>query len=457
MKVFRGLVSLFRRSPPYCSEKDWIEDCFRMGGFVRKSHWGLSEIRRAEIVLSLSNRNLKVPSLVLSKNCFEKNGFGVLMHLLARRQELKKLHISVREATDLEAITNSFRHDQLETLEVEMDLEVNREKAILFRDLVRIPTKTLTLVFSPHLANDYAATLQAFRLGVEGRQADQLPRIVFRNVMIDNVSHESLPIFVSLACKTNILKGLEISPLPLAGGRHFSEFFRSIIPLVSLASSHLSQLKITQCIPLETNELEQSQVVDSLRQALAENKSLRLLSLSYTMHLESLWIQGIFPALTVNRTLRTLDFGRTHEPLVVVNFLQLLPEMKGLRHVTAPWHTGLGNLWIETLQRVDTLWRVDFPWNDFWGDCLPEAEKVQLRTIAALCRRNRSIHVARKFLQDVVVQGAPLRREQKLIAALEEMGEDKMGLSAVYTIYRASFDAFLYKAIGNFAVNTAHK
>ena len=425
---------------------DWVADCLRSGRSVCNSHWGAAEIRRAQHYLTCTTSSpggpLKVSSLFLPQNSFEDSVFHQLMELLANREEFKRLRVTVRKVDDLEVIVNTFDTGSLANIELDLRFSITQRHSILLSRLVKIPTKSLILIFYPGPHNNYLDALVALESGTQAINGEDccLPEVHFRNVIISDQAAHIPSSFASLVCKSNLLKGLEV--FPYATASHICDFMLQLMPLLAEASS-LAELQISPCVLMQQKDrVAEKRLAIALKTALARNTNLRSLSLHHDIRFAALLQEAIFPALTVNRHLESLDLGDAHDASVVQSFLNFLPSMKGIRHVTAPWHAGLGQQWIDTLQRVETLWSVDFALSDYWGDRLTVNEKSDIQTIASLGRRNHQLHLARRFCQNVARE-SPLRRVPRVISAIETLGADDTGLSGVFVIVQSSLDIFL--------------
>jgi hypothetical protein len=236
-------------------------------------------------------------------------------------------------------------------------------------------------------------------------------------------------------------------------------FFEALIVLLTSCTT-LQDLEITH-IEAHRSLKDNTTIFDRLRYALEINTTLERLALRSTRGLTLLWQKAIFPALTVNTTIQILEFAHVHTTAVTQSFLQLLPQMKGLRHVSAPGRHAFGTMWKEcllsssassTTQNNDgtttsdtpspiiTNLTVDFSLGAFTSTVFDDYDIIH-QTL----HRNRLLVQAQNTILSISKGGEggdAQGEEQQLLDALTKFVADDQGLSATYTILRGCLHIF---------------
>ena len=360
---------------------------------------------------------------------------------MAQRKELARFSISLSDLSfALEGLANVFRnHSTLQELELIGTCErIRDDVAIYLRQLVQIPTKSLSISFN--LAQgDYGSCLLAIRQGLDdlrrrGITEQRLPRICFRNVSFPN--HKMfLHRFMAMLCEAQCVNCLQLNP---RRRRHASAsdsmrvkqmFLQAVARL--LAFGNVQSLEIMSIVvdgPVEPR------IVNEFYHALLGNTTLQRLSMPSTKGLDILWQQAIFPALTVNRTVRQLEFG--HEMGCLPSFLDHLPLMKGLQSIQAPWRAHHGPEWVGAVQQSQHLTHVNFVMTPNVHSKTEETtEDVCLTQTRQLLERNRLIQIAREMIKMEPEPG-------QLMQGLAGMTCLEVGLDARFVLLRDSLALF---------------
>ena len=350
-------------------------------GILQGILWTTETVQRAASCLA------RMPHLteltILDNNRFlivdeeDKTTFRTLLQVLVQHSQITRLSIAHGDLSsvlkDVAAVytttsaTTTLAGQQLKELELVAGQKIRATDAAYLRQIVRIPSQTLSLSF--HLKQkDYGAVLQALRQGLDDGKATTKsntppPRILFRNVSFPD--HEfHLHRFLAMLCQAACVQGLQLSPrrVRVAHDAASMRVGPGFLPAVSrlLALDHsgvLESLEISNLVVEQ--QLVDDELVTVFRQALATNTSLQRLSMPCTKGMARIWQEAVFPALTTtNRTLHRLEFG--HGPGVVTSFLRYLPHMRGLRSVQAPWRTPDGPAWMAAVPQAAALCHVHF-------------------------------------------------------------------------------------------------
>ena len=345
-----------------------LNECLKEG-IIQGVLWNADTVRRTAACLA---RTPHLPQLaILDKNKFDTAAtFGALLQLLAPRMELTRLYIAQTDLSsllvELAAVFGTTTTSHLQELELVTGGKIRDEDAVHLRRLVQIPSTSLSITFSLK-QKDYQSCLQALREGREEAQRGTnttAARVMFRNVSFPD--HEFyLHRFLAMVCQAKCVDCLQLNPrrrraADACESMKVGPGFLQAIARALAFDSRIKSLEVTNCVvdPHMIMIDDDDGIVAELRQALAHNTTLQRLSLPFTKGLARVWQHALFPALTMNRTLKRLEFG--HEAGIVHAFLQHLPQMRGLESVQAPWRTQDGPAWMAAVQRTQSLCQVNF-------------------------------------------------------------------------------------------------
>ena len=408
-------------------------------GRIKRLFWDAELLKYARICVPSI---MDLDQLSLIDNEYAEGSFLALLKIIAPKPSLRTLRIHQDDLSPLMpalAAAHHRFHPNMDELELVLHNQILDETAAkCLRDIVKIPRKSLIISFNAQ-QDDYWVILEALRHGLYDLTAASRshPAISFRKVTLPN--HEVLfTQFAPQVRTANVLTGLQLHPFrQLAGSlytdcRVDAQFLLALVTL--LGCSRLSDLEITHIEACRSLK-DDYQVFDRLRQALAANTSLVRLALRSTRGLKELWQKSIFPALTVNRTLSHLEFAHVHTTAVTQSFLELLPQMHGLRHVQAPGRQTFGQMWLRCLnQMAPSDLTVEFSLGAFSSTAFEEYDIIE-----RILRRNRLMVQAKALVVSHENDDGQCRR---LLQAVADFGQCDEGLSAVFLVLRGCLSLF---------------
>ena len=435
------------RNPQYFShgggtlDEEEMASAFRTGVFSH-CRWNSQAVRRAQDHVTAARH---WEAVQIWNNYFDEGCFQLFLQMLVgQAPPLQHLTVSVcQQPLELSALINVLQSAKLAqlkelTLVVDPRQRITDEQAQYLRALVQIPQKTLTIHFGL-FQQDYRACLQALSQGQREQLQEKRSSIKSESscqVKFCNVSfphHQTLlQRFVHQVVETNVLSSLHLTARrrldddDLRAAQVGVSFVESFPVLLSARC--LAELEIDALI-LPPLALEDEPVLlERVWQALVQNTNLVRLSIEASYGLRPLWTRAIFPALALNRTLHYMDFGHTDE--ILVDFLQRLPTMQGLRYIRAPFHLRCCRSWVYALEQMDNIQRIDFVFGDgYWNNDLPCTLDVR-KQINEHCRRNQLIAAARIFLRNSPCRPGIVQQLKEF-----EVYQDK-GFSAYYVVVR---------------------
>ena len=405
-------------------------------GCLRRVTWDVTANKYARLVLPSI---LDMDSLTLVDNEYATpETFGAFMRLLATTQSLRYLRIEQEDLNPLlpELAATSWRWKenltQLELVSTRNAIYGNAAQSL--REIVKIPQQLLVISFSTQ-QQDFTQIFQALRQGLTDLQRIS-PQIHFRKVTMP--SHEQLyKNFAIPARQSNVLTALQLHPFSYIAEHRYTDcrvdalFFAAIIIL--LQATRLAELEITHIeASLQFRQQNQTALFDKFKKALEQNRTLQRLALWSTRGLQELWKQSIFPALVTNRSLQRLEFAHVHTTAVTKSFLELLPQMTGLRYVQAPGRQTFGRLWLDRLHTLPAPQdlTVEFSLGAFSSTTFKEFTLVE-----QILRRNRL------WLQSQYLLSKE-KKAENILTAMEAFGQDDEGLSAIFGVLRGSLWLF---------------
>lgn len=447
-------------------------------GRIRHQVWDAQAVKYARLCLPSI---LDMDTLTLTENQYlpvASTTFAALMRCLAQQKALRELHIAQEDLSPLLPGLAAAPWPQLQYLDTlqltvlppsspQHDHLIVQQHAVYFRGLVKLPKQKLVVSFQ-NPQQDYAVILASIQKGIEDLEKANLkpPQVMFRKVNIPN--HEIvLQQFATLVQQTNVLTHLQlhryrrdhgVSLGRLTDCRVHAPFFQAIITL--LQTTRLQELEIShiEASPELRNNASHA-IWPALRSALENNTTLQRLAMASTRGLQTLWQAAIFPALTVNNTLQSLDFAHVHTTAVTRSFLQHLPYMRGLQHVHAPGRQTFGAAWLEYLQRDDTP--VTHLTVEFSLGAFSHAYKkdTAFGRLEYLLQRNRCLVQAQAYITRNSEETTSDENEEQLggcssynnneddeimMDALANFGQQHQGagLSAIYHVVRNSLFLF---------------
>lgn len=427
-------------------------------GRIRHQVWTTQAVKYGRLCLPSI---LDMEALTLTENQYvPPSSFDALIKCIAQHStgSLASLHV---EQDDLSPLLSGLaaapwpRLQAIDTLQLTMlpsQHFICNEHAKFFRDIVKIPGKSL--IVSCHTTQeDYSIILASIREGLNDLRAANLclPRVIFRKVNIPN--HETVLKQFALQVKTtNVVTDLQLHPYRQSHPdyRRYTDcrvranFFEALIVL--LKSTRLQVLEISHIEASPDLRMNAAlHVWDDLRTALQENVSLRSLTMASTRGLRKMWQQSIFPALTVNHTLQSLDFAYVNTTAVTQAFLEYLPHMKGLRHVHAPGRQTFGEMWLDHVEN-DKHEPLDLTVKFSLGSFSHHKAGNAFGKLESLLIRNRYFVQARGFIATGNVENEKYDKRtcfnDNLVDALTTFAKQDAGLSAVYHVLRNRLDLF---------------
>lgn len=374
-------------------------------------------------------RDIHLPSVRVHTSFLSEDHFYDLLHMLARRDELRSLFVmygdnepSVHDP--LPILASAFQPCQLERLHLKILNHQGDPRAI--RQVVKIPTQDIVLEL---FSSPDPLFLSTLKQGLQDLEQSS------HTISIPNVELRVFGGLEGILTQVRATNCINTLRCPSCGTLPDGSFFIRALAKLLEANDDVDRLTCLEfCfrmgIPVSVTATEH------FRRALEGNTHLKELSIPHCVDVD-FWNRGVLEALrTGNRTVTSLYLPSEMVPA----FLRHGPP-PGVRYVTTPCTPRVLPRWLHALEYTAvSIWQITFaPKEDDDGNDVPRSQREE-RDVALIqdyCRRNRAMHRAHQLLSESSSDGMGA-----VMDAFAEYNRVDWGISAVYLLVRDSLELF---------------